>query len=70
MNQGAPHDFLEAFQGFTEKYGNQFSEEVIDLTCYLLSKKHKGLNSVFMYHNNQLTLLVLVFCCEQLRKVL
>ena len=55
MNQGAPHDFLEAFQGFTEKYGNQFSEEVIDLTCYLLSKKHKGLNSVFMYHNNQLT---------------
>ncbi len=55
MEQDAPNDFLEAFQGFSERYGKHFSEEVMDLTCYLLSRKHKGMNSVFMYHNNQLT---------------
>jgi hypothetical protein len=55
MDQNAPSDFLNEFEKFNKKYSKNFSQEVMDVTCYLLSALHSGMNSVFMEHNNNLT---------------
>ena len=55
MDQNAPSDFLDQFESFNKKFSKNFSQPVMDLTCYLLSTYHSGMNTVFHEHNNQLT---------------